>query len=311
MKRRIISLILLLSFILLLCSCSDSESSSYFRVTFIDVGQGDSALIECDGYNMLIDAGIKGAGDTVVETLKDRTTPITHIDILVASHLHDDHVGGMGKVLDYLSLHKGGQKINLILSNSNRGKSDEAKSFVSQVERMGNKITIPSTADKPYKLGSAEVRVLFNRNQEDNDSLVLLVTYQDTSFLFTGDIQKDAHKIVADELRDLSSILEGKSNLIKMPHHGAYNSDPFLPDNASDNSLATLVNAAQSNYFVISVGKNNRYNHPDNKTIEIISQALGNDLDQSKHFFRTDECGNVIVEVAPNGRDLNITTSKH
>ena len=139
--------------------------------------------------------------------------------------------------------------------------------------------------------------------------MVLLVTYRDTTFLFTGDIQKDAHKIVVGKLRDLSSTLEGKSNLIKMPHHGAYNSDPFLPDNASDNSLATLVNAAQSNYFVISVGENNRYNHPDEKTIEIIRQALGNDLDGSKHFYRTDECGSIMVEVASNGHDLNITTT--
>jgi len=310
MKKRIVLLLLSISIIFGLCGCSSGKSSSEFSVTFIDVGQGDAALIECDGEYMLIDAGTKASGKTVVETLKDRSEPITHLDILVASHLHDDHIGGMVEVLEYLDLHKNGNKIDLVLSNSSRGKTNSATEFISRIERMGNTLTVPDQGST-YELGSAEVEVIYNSDATDNDSLVLLITYQKTTFLFTGDIEKEAQSRVAERLRELSDKLESKQNLMKMPHHGAYNSDPFLPDNASDNSLGTLVSAAYANYFVISVGKNNSYNHPDQKTLDVIAQALKiNDLDESKRLFRTDNRGDIVVTVASNGRDLEITTSK-
>lgn len=307
MKRRIVSLIALLSIILALCGCTGGKNDSYFRITFIDVGQGDSALIECDGEYMLIDAGTKASGKTVVNALKDREEPITHLDVLVASHLHEDHIGGMIEVLEYLDLHKEGNKIRYVLSNSEQGKSEVASDFL---ERMKNSITIPEVGES-YKLGSANVEVIYNSNTSDNDSLVLLVTYQETTFLLTGDIQKEAQSIVASKLREKADILKRKTNLIKMPHHGAYNSDPFLPNNASDNSLATLVSAAHTDYFVISVGRDNSYKHPDYRTLEIISQALkAQNHDEMKHLYRTDKRGNIVVTVMPNGHDLNITTSR-
>ena len=310
MKKRIVSLLLSLSVILALCGCSSGNSSSDFSVTFIDVGQGDAALVECDGEYMLIDAGTKASGKAVVKTLKDRSEPITHLDILVASHLHDDHIGGMVEVLEYLNLHENGNKIDLVLSNSSRGKTNSATEFVSRLERMGNTLTVPDQGET-YKLGSAEVKVIYNSDATDNDSLVLLITYQKTTFLFTGDIEKEAQSRVAETLREISDDLDGKQNLMKMPHHGAYNSDPFLPDNASDNSLGTLVSAAYANYFVISVGKNNSYNHPDQKTLDVISQALrANELKESNRLFRTDDHGDIVVSVASNGRDIVVTPSK-
>jgi len=216
----------------------------------------------------------------------------------------------MVEVLEYLDLHKNGNKIDLVLSNSSRGKTNSATEFISRIERMGNTLTVPDQGST-YELGSAEVEVIYNSDATDNDSLVLLITYQKTTFLFTGDIEKEAQSRVAERLRELSDKLESKQNLMKMPHHGAYNSDPFLPDNASDNSLGTLVSAAYANYFVISVGKNNSYNHPDQKTLDVIAQALKiNDLDESKRLFRTDNRGDIVVTVASNGRDLEITTSK-
>ena len=82
-----------------------------------------------------------------------------------------------------------------------------------------------------------------------------------------------------------------------MPHHGGYNADPSLPSGASDNSLATLVDASYAKYFVISVGEGNSYGHPHRETLDIISQALDTDvqaLDRSAYYFRTDKCGNVV-----------------
>ena len=95
MKKRLIALLLLLTISLSISSCSNTPKESYFRITFIDVGQGDSALVECDGHFMLIDGGDTTAADAVERVLKDRMSKVntTTLDVLVASHLDEDHIG--------------------------------------------------------------------------------------------------------------------------------------------------------------------------------------------------------------------------
>ena len=103
----------------------------------------------------------------------------------------------------------------------------------------------------------------------------------------------------------MSDELKTGENLIKMPHHGGYNADPSLPSGASDNSLATLVDAAYAKYFVISVGEGNSYGHPHRETLDIISQALDTDvrsLDRSPYFFRTDKSGSITF--TSNGKTI-------
>ena len=110
MKRKSLVLIII-CLTLCLCSCSKSRSQSSFTIQFIDVGQGDSALVECDGHYMLIDGGDTMAGDKVTYVLKDNK--VQHLDILAISHLHQDHIGGLPEVLKFAS------KIDLVISNSN------------------------------------------------------------------------------------------------------------------------------------------------------------------------------------------------
>lgn len=93
MRKRLFAFILLAVTLLCLCSCSKKNVDSTFSIHFIDVGQGDSALVECDGHYMLIDGGDKSAEDKVYDTLEKKG--IQRLDILAISHLHSDHIGGL------------------------------------------------------------------------------------------------------------------------------------------------------------------------------------------------------------------------
>ena len=108
MRKKILAIIVILLSLLLITSCI--KGSSYFSIQFIDVGQGDAALVECNRKYMLIDGGDKSAGDTVYRVLKERG--IDKLDILAISHFDSDHIGGLDKALTYAS------KISLTIANS-------------------------------------------------------------------------------------------------------------------------------------------------------------------------------------------------
>lgn len=284
MKRRIVSFILLLSVILVLCSCSNSKKDSYFRITFIDVGQGDSALIECDGYYMLIDAGEESAGEKVCEVLEDKG--ITQLDILVASHLHEDHIGGMIEVLEHIDLQKSG-KVHLTLCNAERSGTQIFGRFERQLTRMGSKITVPAIGDK-FSLGSASIEVIDGRAEKNNDSLVLLVTYQDATFLFAGDMEQNQESAICDRY---GSDERWDITLLKVAHHGSKTSTSIR-----------FLRLLMPEYAIISVGEGNGSDHPSEQTLSRLEQA------DVREIYRTDKQGNIVVEVAPNGKDLVITT---
>ncbi|MBR4291430.1 MAG: MBL fold metallo-hydrolase [Oscillospiraceae bacterium] len=297
MKKRIIALFLVLCIVLAVTGCSKSAGDSKLTVTFIDVGQGDAALVECGGEYMLIDTGPnnKTTGEIIRKLLLDKG--IYTLKYLVISHLHDDHYGGLiNNALQNV-------EIKATLCNEDPYRKSNVASCLD-----GSRLIIPKAGEE-FSLGSATIKVVDVSSNQANDSLVLLISYENTNFLFTGDIEKEAHSRVAEKLRELSNELEGKENLIKMPHHGAYNSDQYLPNDAYDNSLNTLVSASYAEYFVISVGKNNSYNHPHRETLELIDQVLEkHNLDKTEHFFRTDENGDIVV--TSDGKTITVIPAK-
>lgn len=132
MRKKCSAVIILLSIILCLCSCSGSKSSSYFSIQFIDVGQGDAALVECDGHRMLIDGGDTTAGDKVYSVLEDNQ--IRRLDILALSHLHKDHIGGLPSALKNIT------KIDLTISNSTDDNKDVFRNLESELNQIGSSI---------------------------------------------------------------------------------------------------------------------------------------------------------------------------
>ncbi len=281
MKKIILTFALLLMLLFSLCSCNQTSSTSTLVIRFIDVGQGDAALIECDGHYMLIDGGTaSNGGDNVYRVLEENC--IKRLDILAISHFHEDHYGGLSKALTYAD------SIGITISNSTYSPNDTFEDFENQLIRNGSKITVPSVGTR-FELGSATVEVVDVCADSENDSLVLLITYGDTRFLFTGDIEETAQTRISDKYENALDE-PFKINLIKMPHHGAYTT-----------TLYHFLRTFMPEYAVISVG-NNTYGHPSINTLELLEDA------NFKRIYRTDKDGDIIVK--SNGKEISVETTK-
>ena len=168
MRKHILSFILVV-LLLSLCGCTDDfipkmpSKSSTFSILFMDVGQGDAALVECDGRYMLIDGGDVAAGDKVYEVLEQKG--IQHLDILAISHLHADHIGGLVEALTYASI------IDKTISNTDKGDKETFRKLEHELGINGAAITVPRVGEK-YNLGSATIEVVDVASENNNGSLV-------------------------------------------------------------------------------------------------------------------------------------------
>lgn len=273
MKRRIIALGLILCLALSICACSKTGGKTGFSITFIDIGQGDSALVACDGHYMLIDGGDAAAGEKVCNVLKENG--VKRLDILVASHLHDDHIGGLIDVLDYA------QRVKLVLSNKKEYDSRTFDDFHNRLINHRVKIKVPKEGNT-YQLGSATIEILSVRAKDDNDSLVLLITYGEHKFLFAGDMEQDQEQEICAHYRDERQDI----TLLKVGHHGSKTS-------TSIRFLSTIM----PKYAIISVGEGNQHLHPADQTLERLEQA-------DVTVYRTDLNGTITV--TSNGKDVTI-----
>ncbi len=282
MKKTKILLLLLLALLLFAVGCVElpsdlpsntetnqnieSEStelpvSSTFEILFIDVGQADSALVLCDGRSMLIDGGNRGDSNVIYTVLKNNG--INHLDYIVATHAHEDHIGGLAGALNYAT-------VGTVFSPVTYYESETFENLVKYVEEQKKELTVPSVNDI-FELGSAEVKILAVNTEEDtnNTSIVLKITYGETSFLFTGDAERAVEEVLVNSDSDLSS------TVLKVGHHGSETSTSYL-----------FLREVMPEYAVISVGGGNTYGHP---TDEVLSRLHDADV----KVFRTDLQGDI------------------
>lgn len=257
---------------------AEIPEDSTFEIHFIDVGQGDCSLILCDGKAMLIDGGESSESSKVYAYLKAHG--IDHLDCMVATHAHSDHIGGLSGALNYAS-------VGTAYCSVTEYDSKTFSSMVKYLNNQGLKIAVPSAGDT-FSLGSATVQILGPQRTYDdpNDmSIVLKITYGETSFLFTGDAERTAEADILDAGYDLSS------TVLKVGHHGSDSSTsyPFLRE-------------IMPEYAVIQAGKDNSYGHPTEDTLSRLRDA-------DVKVYRNDLQGTVIC--TSDGESVTFSTEKN
>lgn len=255
---------------------STPSENSTFQIHFIDVGQADAALISCDGHHMLIDGGNRDDSSRIYSVLQK--AGIDQLDLVVGSHAHEDHIGGISAAFQAAD-------VDLVLSPVTEYDSKVFKTLKSKAEEQGSGLTVPSVGSA-YELGSATVKILgLNGGEDTNDtSIILKVTYGETSFLFTGDAEYDGEHAVLESGADLSA------TVLKVGHHGSDTSTcyPFL-------------RAVMPQYAVISVGAGNSYGHPNDDTLSKLRDA-------GVEVFRTDLQGDIFC--TSDGKTVSFETQK-
>ena len=231
----------------------------------------------------MVDAGYAGFGKdygkrVVLPYLKHKG--IDKIDLMVMTHPHADHIGGLETVLKNIT-------ISEIWDTHNDFESSVYDRILAGAELNKSYIRFLDPGDI-YQLGEMKLTILYpdsaiamSMKNINNSSIVFRLDYKDHSFLFTGDAEIQAERILAN----LDSLLN--VDVLKVGHHGS-----------STSSIMSMVKHVSPKYAIISVGQNNRYGHPSEKIVQrwVDSDAI---------VFRTDKNGAVIIAVDGEGMSIN------
>jgi len=232
---------------------------------FIDVGQGDSILVQVNNKNMLIDAGPADSRENLLDYLS--LLNINNLDYVIATHPHEDHIGNMAYIIDkYNVLNFYAPKI-----------TNNTKSFETMVEalvRKDLKINVIKAGIRSISLGKNTKVEVFSPSSDNyeninNYSPIIKISHGNNSFLLTGDAEELIEKEVINSNYNL------KSDLLKIGHHGS-----------SSSTSKEFFYKVNPSITVISVGKNNSYGHPTKKVLETIKNSK---------ILRTDQKGTILI----------------
>ncbi|GAB6170218.1 ComEC/Rec2 family competence protein [Clostridium carnis] len=246
-------------------------------ISYLDVGQGDATYIKINDYDILIDAGPKSDTDKLLSQLKEKN--IDDFEIVIATHPHEDHIGGMGKIFEKY-------KVESFYMPKVTHTTKTFDNLVSAVSKEGLKIkTIKEGMS--FDLGNKAKFDIFapiheNYEEFNNYSPIMKLTYGNNTFIFTGDAEAlSEEEVITKYPNDL------KGDVLKFGHHGSNTS-----------SIDKFIKAVSPKYGIISCGIDNKYGHPHKETLNKIKNY-------NIKSYRTDKQGEIILTSDGNTINFN------
>ena len=277
MKKIIIAILL----VVIICStviAEEKNENDLLIIRYIDVGQGDCSIIQYNDYVIMIDGGSRDYNQKVYTVIKKELN-IKKIDYMISTHPHDDHISGLITAVSVCDVRE-------IYTPVMDETVDKLNELISKAKKKNAKVIIPEYGQKIY-VGELIITFISNPQPEwsvNDNSLIVKMDYRDTSFLFTADAGWDAEQQLMANNTDI------KANVIKIGHHGSY-----------DSTSLGFLERVDPEYAVISVGNDNKYNHPSDEVMHKLT-------DQKITVYRTDKHGTITC--ISDGTNIIIETEK-
>lgn len=281
---------------------SKVEAKGQLTISMLDIGQGDAVLIQTGAKNILIDTGDdkyyedgkKGKDNTQLLTELQKLK-IDHIDTLVMTHAHADHIGKADKViaqygvkeLVYNGIPSTSKYFINALKAAKANGTQQVKVKAGDVLDFGNGVSFEIVSPSQSLIDEDTAAIKAKKKVDvNNESVVGRLTFGNFAMLFTGDAEGPVEKIMA-----ASYGKKLKCQVLKAGHHGSKTS-----------STAEFLKLVQPESVVMSLGVNNQYGHPH--------EALLNRLQKQgiKNIYRTDVNGTITI--VSDGSSYSITTEK-
>lgn len=269
-KHSILLLLLICLLTAQVTACSipyQVEAAGILKVHFLDVGQADCIFIQLpDGKTVLIDGGNKEDWTFINKYLQNQK--IKTIDLLIATHPHEDHIGSLPNVI------KGYQIGNIYMPKATAN-TKVFEDLLLAIKSKGYKINTAAAGIKA--VDTKDVKLSFiapnstSYDELNNYSAVVKLTYKNNSFVFAGDAEDISEEEIMKKGIDL------KADVLKVGHHGGRTS-----------TTKRFLAKVSPKYAIISVGKDNDYGHPHKETITRLKE-------QKLETMRTDELGTIIA----------------
>lgn len=279
--------ILLLIIVLLTLTLSNCSSNSFsfdegiMKVHFIDVGQGDSILIQVNNKNLLIDAGPRDSSKSFLNYIDSLN--IKKFDYVIYTHPHEDHIGNMAKLIKRY-------KISEFYGPKVEHASKDFEKMVESLVDKNLKIKIIKEGLNSIDLGVNTNVTVFSPKEDGYDdnlneySVIIKIQYGDNKFLFTGDAEKSNEAYILNKGYDV------KADVLKIGHHGS-----------STSTSEAFYQAVDPYIAVIELGEDNSYNHPHKDTMSLLNKY-------KSIIYRTDKHGTIIL--TSDGSTIDCYTSK-
>ena len=249
------------------------SSTDNLEIYYLDVGNADSILIRYHNNNVLIDAGNNEDGEKLVNYFK--SLGVENFKYVIGTHAHEDHIGGMDNIINSFN-------IEHFYMPSTITTTKTFEDVIDSLTKKNIKFETPKI-DYKFNIEDIEFKILYigdNKEDLNKTSIILKMTYKETSYLFTGDATSETEKEILN--KDI------KSTVLKVAHHGSQYS-----------STAKFLNEVKPKYAIIEVGKDNDYGHPKKVVLQKL-EKIGAEI------YRTDQDG--TIHLISDGKNIKISS---